>query len=256
MNAPRNGLDPQAPNWDAFIDPLTPQVAERRPPRRDWSASAGNQKSRRLGLATLAPIDWRTRKILSVARSQGDANTCTSFAICAVIEARIRLAGRPPVSLAPGFIHTCLFSYDRYRGIWGGTALDRVMADGIAHGFSGDYPFPPGRCSMPQKLRITGYDSLENEAAAYAALRRGPIVADLYIVPEDFRNLGRNEVYSPAAGARQLLHTVAIVGYDPARQAWIVQNSEGPGWADNGCGLVALGAGGLLVDRWGWNIHV
>lgn len=252
----RTGLDTPAPHWEAFIDPVTPPVGARRPPRTVGSAAAASRKAHELALSTSAPIDWRVRNVLSPARSQGDANTCTSFAICAAVEACTRVAGRPAVSLAPGFIHTCLFQYDRYRGIWGGDALDRVVASGIAHGFHGDYPFPPGRCSVGTRAPVSGYDSLDSEAGAYAALRRGPIVADFYLEPDDFRNLGKNDVYSPAPGARLLLHTVAIVGCLPARRAWIVQNSEGPAWADSGCGLVAFGAGDLLVDRWGWEIHV
>ena len=255
MNAP-TGMDTQAPNWDAFIDPATPPVGKRRPPRREWSARAATNEAHDLAFSTAAPIDWRKRNVLSAARSQGDANTCTSFAICAAIEARTRVAGRPAVNLAPGFIHTCLFKYDRYRGIWGGDALDRVVVNGIVHGFHGDYPFPLGRCSVGNKLPVAGYDSLDNEAAAYAALGRGPIVADLYIAPDAFRDLGPNDVYSPVPGASVLLHTVVIVGCEPDGKAWIVQNSEGPRWADKGCGLVALGAGGLLVERWGWEIHV
>lgn len=256
MSVTQTDLDTPAPNWDAFIDPVPPPVGARRPPRRESSAEAGIDNPRGLGLSTPPRIDWRDNKVLSLARSQGDANTCTSFAICAAIEACIRVARRPAISLAPGFIHTCLFNYDRYNGIWGGNALDRVVANGVAHSFDGDYPFPQDRCSIGDRLSISAYDSLDSEAVAYAALRRGPIVADLYISPETFCKLGRDDVYSPPSGARLLLHTVVIVGCEPARQAWIVQNSWGAEWADKGCGLVAFGAGDLFIDRWGWEIHV
>jgi C1A family cysteine protease len=225
-----------------FVDPVTPPAAQRRhvaprPPA--------------FGLDALTEWDWRTHHCLSVPRDQGPSNTCTAFALAAAIEARCRVQKNASLSLAPGYIHTCLLGYGPERGVWGGDALDAVVANGVARAFPGDYPYPPAQCQTGDVFRLDRYQTIDAEAGALQATIRGPLVADMDIEPSMLQ-LKPGEVYRYQDSPARRLHSVALVGFNASKRYWIVQNSWGSGWCDGGFGLVAFGSGGLLVRRCGW----
>ncbi|MCU6502438.1 hypothetical protein LPN04_32035 [Rugamonas sp. A1-17] len=225
-----------------FVDPVTPPAAQRRhlaphPPT--------------FGLDALAEWDWRTRHCLSVPRDQGSSNTCTSFALVAAIEARFLAHKNVVLTLAPGYIHTCLFQYGPERGVWGGDALDAVVQNGVARAFPGDYPYPPAQCQIGDLFRLGRYQTIDSEAGAMQAIVRGPLVADMDIEPSLFQ-LKPGQVYSYQDSPARRLHSVALVGFNATKRYWIVQNSWGKGWCDSGFGFVAFGSGGLLGKRCGW----
>jgi C1A family cysteine protease len=91
------------------------------------------------------------------------------------------------------------------------------------------------------------------------AMERGPVIADMWIDPS-FLSLKRASIYTYEASPVAVLHTVVLVGYDAAKETWLIQNSLGEGWCDGGFGLISFGSGGLLGGtaggRWGWEIRV
>ncbi len=209
--------------------------------------------------------DWREAGVVPPTRDQGDPmrfNTCSSFALVAVIEAVRAIRGLPAVTLAPGFIHRCLLGLDETRTATPRMVVEAVRAGGVAAGFAGDYPFPPDRCGVQDRVTIAGStlvnaptDEGRNAAAMQAIDDYGPILADMH-VDAGFFSLGAGEVYAPAPGEPTFLHSVAVIGFERGARYWLVLNSTGAGWADGGVGKVAFGAGGLISKRGGYRILV
>lgn len=200
--------------------------------------------------------DWRTSGALSPPSFQGSCNTCTSFAVVAVVEALHYLKAKTRIKLAPGFIHSCLLGRPCNFGATAQEALDASAAHGIALGFPGDYPFPTSSCStfnlyrVGQRVRL----SSPNEAML-TLLNHGPIVADMFIDPS-FVNLAPGDIYRLKDPDKSVLHSICVVGFDQQAQYWIVMNSYGQGWSEGGFGRVAFGSGGLLSTRAGWQVVV
>lgn len=201
-----------------------------------------------------ARFDWRASGRLSPVRAQGNCNTCTSFAASAVIETMHLLRTSQPVRLAPGFIHRCLLNRPCETGATAREVLTSVSASGVALGFAGDEPFPPGQCGTNNRLAIRQWGWIETlDLILGVVASDGPLLAEMFI-DERFLSLRTGDVYVADMGRRTLLHSVAVVGYDiPAGWA-LVQNSFGPGWADHGFGRVTFGSGNFLTRRGAFRI--
>ena len=69
------------------------------------------------------------------------------------------------------------------------------------------------------------------------ALQKGPLVTTLSVYA-DFMSYGGG-VYKHVTGDELGGHAISIVGYDDTKQAFIVRNSWGQEWGENGFGYVA-----------------
>jgi len=202
----------------------------------------------------IAMVDWRSTGAIPIPRSQQACNTCTSFAVVSVIESLHFIKNHTRIQLSPGFIHSCLLNLECNMGAGGKDVLDHVKARGVAYSFQNDYPFPKDHCNTGDLYRITGVVRLDDPSAAMQAIaNHGPIIGSMEIGPE-FLKVGPETIYQYRQFPTPLLHSVAIVGYDRNQGFWIVANSYGEKWGENGFGRVAFGSGGLLSGYSGWQI--
>lgn len=198
--------------------------------------------------------DWRARAALPIPRSQGYVNACTSFALCYAYESRSAIKGAP-VRLAPSFIHTCLLGRGPNQGATTNEVTKAACDHGIALSFAGDHPYPAERCDAEQRAGVAPRTALRGQNSAMRiVLESGPVLGDMWIDPA-FLGLARGEVYRCAIQDDRL-HSVAVVGFNQDEQYWIVANSFGPGWANDGFCYVAFGSGGLMQERGGWAVSV
>lgn len=235
------------------LEDLSPELREAWPamagpsPRDDWLPRLTSVASAAAALPTA--VDWRARGVVPRARDQGRGNTCTSFAICAALEALHLIQRRPAIRLAPGYIHTCLFGLGQEEPCDLGYAVEAVAASGVAYGFPGDYPYPGAFCSTGNLFAVQRRRAVSGAAAAKTALATiGPLVAEMWIYPDFIGFRGSGAYAHDHAGATQL-HNVCVVGYDDGLGAWIILNSHGPAWGrGDGTGYVAYGTGELVTE--------
>lgn len=203
----------------------------------------------------VAVVDWRARGAIPTPSSQGNCNTCTSFAVVSVVESLHFLRTHARIQLAPGFIHQCLLNRDCDQGASAEEVLNAVTAHGIAFGFPNDYPFPTNQCATGNLFPVGRRAFLPGPNVAMEVLaNQGPVVSDMLIDPAEFLKVGPETIYQFRASPDQRLHTVAVVGYDRNNGYWIIANSFGTKWGDGGFARVAFGSGGLLEDDGGWQI--
>ncbi|PSN67702.1 cysteine proteinase [Corynespora cassiicola Philippines] len=218
-----------------------------------------------------AIVDWRNRwgvNWLTSIQSQGGCNSCWAFATAALVESMVRIehgvwAKRSEGDIRDGILDSmadrdtrdyCMQSGD-YEG-----PLNWIKQNGIAdlvcwpyHQFNtrtnGGYRPCINRAGRTVKL-TKGYTNLkydvENQKKWLHVV--GPIIANMEVPidgPHPFSHHSGTGVYTtppqtvPAYNSSQ--HVVLVVGYDDNRGAWLIRNSWGTWWGDNGYGWVGYG---------------
>ena len=97
-----------------------------------------------------------------------------------------------------------------------------------------DYPFEsvPGWENRTVKIQNWGWVDYDVESIKTALIEYGPLVTCIFFW-KDFYYY-RGGVYEHVWGERAGGHVVAIVGYDDDNECWIVKNSWGTGWGEDG----------------------
>lgn len=190
------------------------------------------------------------RSLCSPVEDQGTINSCAANAVVGALEYHQRLAGHAVTDLSR------LYVYFNARKIGGteaedtGTYIHHVMASVLAFGACPEQMWPYQKAMWPTVPTKACYDtSIQFGAVSYARTGSGmgakaAVAAGLPVVfgvslPHDMltveaRDTGqvvtpRGVWPAPSGG-----HAMLIVGYDDTRGAWLVRNSWGPDWAEQG----------------------
>jgi C1A family cysteine protease len=220
-----------------------------------------------------ASIDWRNQNgvnWLGPIMNQGDCGSCVAFSTVATLEAQVSISAGLPW-LHPTFSADQLFecgggSCD--SGWEPGGAADFLKKTGIV-----DMACQPDNmgstgndisCSQAtscadassRTYKIAGSTSPSggifgggNAAAVEAALAKGPLVTTLTVYT-DFLTYSSG-IYKHVSGKAEGGHAVSIVGYNATERYWIVRNSWGPTWGENGFIRVSFDDdSGVASDTW------
>ncbi|KAL1555636.1 cathepsin L [Salvia divinorum] len=208
----------------------------RRPRNQQHSYKVGND-------AVPFSIDWREKGAVTSIKNQDSCGSCWAFSAVGAVEGINQIKTGKLVSLSPQELVDCNFGFDN-RGCRGGLmskAYEFMMLNG---GISSeeDYPYKgrQGICNpiTARKIAasITGYVQIpeRNETAMRSAVARQPISAAIDASAAELQ-LYSGGVFTGACGKR-LNHGVVVVGYgeEEGVEHWIVKNSWGVGWGDEG----------------------
>jgi Cysteine protease len=197
-------------------------------------------------------VDWRDRNgrnYVSPVLNQGNCGSCVAFATVATLETQMNITSLIP-QLNPRFSPQALFACgggECARGWWTGIGARYLVKTGVPD--EACFPYTMGAtgrdvacsaacgdsASRTQKaLTATNFNS---PAEVKAALRRGPLVTNMYVF-EDFTAYSSG-VYKHTKGEGLGGHAVSLIGFDDVKRAWIIRNSWGPEWGINGFGYVS-----------------
>lgn len=97
-----------------------------------------------------------------------------------------------------------------------------------------DYPFEslPGWENRTVKIQEWGWIEQDIETIKSALIEHGPLVICIFFWQDFFYY--RGGVYEHRWGSRAGGHVVTMVGYDDSNECWIVKNSWGPKWGEDG----------------------
>lgn len=207
-------------------------------------------------------IDWRKARsgvnFVTPIRNQGVCGACVAFGTVAVVESRLAIErdeADPDHDLSEAALffgagRTCA------QGWWPEAALGYARTRGI--GRESDFPYPghdaPGQDVKPLAW-VTGWENAATSSHRRKAIAyRGPVVAVLRVY-EDFLRYGSG-IYKYAAGEFVGLHCVAVVGYDDDLGAWIIKNSWGHEWGEDGFGYIAYNNCGIDSEYVFWDPYV
>jgi C1A family cysteine protease len=217
-------------------------------------------------------IDWRNKdgkNWISPILNQANCGSCVAFAAIGVMETQYNIAAALPslnVKLSPQNLFACGGGMCDW-GWMPGPAANFLQKTGVTDeacmpymsGATGQDVKCSAACadSAQRTIRISSYDtptrSVTDIEAVKQALQKGPVVTTLSVYA-DFMAYGSG-VYKHVSGDELGGHAISIVGYDDASQSFIIRNSWGKTWGEDGFGHVAYSdISGVGDDTWSYEI--
>ncbi|GAM25572.1 hypothetical protein SAMD00019534_087470 [Acytostelium subglobosum LB1] len=215
-----------------------------------------------------ASFDWRPKGAVTPVKNQGQCGSCWSFSTTGNIEGQWFLAGNTLVGLSEQNLVDCDHHCATYEGFYscdagcnGGmqeNAMDYIIANGgIDTEASYPYTAENGTCHFnPSNIgaKISNWTyapSNETQLAAYLAVH-GPISISADAEMWQFYISG---VFDLPCG-KNLDHAILLVGYgsqqlhDHSKDIWLVKNSWGADWGEQGYIYLERGIGQCGMNEW------
>lgn len=197
-------------------------------------------------------FDLRTQGMVAKIKDQGSCGSCWSFAITGALESARLHAGLPELNLSEQQMVSCVRNA---YGCEGGfmSSADYAVNPGLA--LESDYPYTARNGSCRNPLPATA-DKLKSWAYVGAAGRK-PTVDEMKAALVQYGVLfvtvsaggsdwdGRSTMTQ--CGNRSTNHMVNIVGWTRDGK-WIVKNSWGTDWGDNGFAYAPYGCDNLANE--------
>jgi C1A family cysteine protease len=198
----------------------------------------------------ISPVDWRQKGAVTPVKNQGQCGSCWAFSTTGSVEGAWVVAGNPLVSLSEQQLVDCAGSAGN-QGCNGGlmdNAFNWIIQNGGICSES-DYPYSgeDGSCQTSCKPAATissfvDVTSGDENALLQALLVSGPVSIAIEADQSVFQMYQGGIITSPACGTN-LDHGVLIVGSgtEGTQDYWLVKNSWGASWGENGYVRLAYG---------------
>jgi len=201
-------------------------------------------------------FDWRNKDgkdWMTPVKSQSSCGSCWAFSAIGVVEAAVNIYANDPdidIDLSEQHLISDCCSAGDCSGGWPDWALKYVRDMGVSEESCFPYTRRNGACAPcsgwdenPWKIENYKYVSSSKDAFKSALQEYGPLSVVLS-VPDDWFYY-RGGVYEPAwtatDGVGWANHAVVLVGWDDSEGCWIIKNSWGSGWGENGYARVLYG---------------
>jgi C1A family cysteine protease len=208
--------------------------------------------------ATPVPSAWDSRQlgIVGPVKDQGQCGSCWDFSGTGIVEIafnKIGLGGGPNE-----FILSEEYSLSCYHnGQCGGDDNTTVLEWAASHGLPltsdyGTYQAAPARCLYKPTMKLykpddwgfadsNGGSGVTSPQDIKAAIMTYGAVGCAIAADDAFENNPAGTVFQ-GSGSTQIDHDVILVGWDDDKGSWILRNSWGSAWCENGYMRIAYGA--------------
>ena len=193
-----------------------------------------------------AKFDWRDKGLTPI-RDQGNCGSCWAFSLTATLADNIKLRGLGDLNLAEQLLVSCDDENSGCGGGWLGFHYFKKNGSTLEENFP--YTASNQRCkAVPfiHKIQDWKYIQSEDGIPAIETLKRviytwGPVTVAVS-ASGDFMNYDSGIYNGNSSGS--INHAVNLVGWDDtaAVKHWVMRNSWGTGWGDNGWMKIAYGA--------------
>ncbi|MDD3643155.1 MAG: C1 family peptidase, partial [Candidatus Krumholzibacteria bacterium] len=238
---------------------------------------------RDLLMAPAASWDWRTMNGVTSVKNQGIYGTCWAFAACGDLESKVLIDEMTAYDYSELNIQACnptSTNCNSGGNAWMSTNYLSLLGtvDEACNPYPGGCPTPT--CVNPACAfgkQVTGWKMIPNDVASIKAAVQsyGPVYTSMYASFPGFGAYDGSYCLT-YTGTEDPNHGVLIVGFDDdmcgGNGAWIVKNSWGTSWGDNGYFYIQYGHArvgtsanvitgyrtydsGMSVhhwDEWGW----
>ncbi|KAK7342471.1 hypothetical protein VNO80_25425 [Phaseolus coccineus] len=189
-------------------------------------------------------VDWRQKGAVTPVKDQGQCGCCWAFSAVAATEGIHALTSGKLISLSEQELVDC-DTKGVDQGCEGGFMDDAFKFIIKNHGINTEVNYPykgvDGKCNAKAEAvdaaTITGYEDVpvNNESALEKAVGSQPVSVAIDASGSDFQ-FYKSGVFSGSCGT-ELDHGVTAVGYgvsDDGRKYWLVKNSWGTEWGEEG----------------------
>ncbi|MBL0153459.1 MAG: hypothetical protein IPP93_08225 [Chitinophagaceae bacterium] len=209
--------------------------------------------------------DARNQGWMTAARNQGGCGSCWAFAAVSILEAGYLRVNKTSIDASEQELLNCAWGYGRDMNCAKGGWLDKAVAYIADNSVTAETVLPyqtaDKTCVMPTNKPYGaiswGFASETNPGTPsqaeikQAICEHGPVGTWMWVYSGAFSAYdGGGKVYSetfPANTPDSLKagHFVTICGWDDNKGAWLIKNSWGDDWGDNGFGWLKYGSNGV-----------
>jgi len=190
-------------------------------------------------------LDYRDLGAVTPVKNQGQCGSCWAFSIVAACEGANALHGSGElIELSEQQVADCSVNGGN-SGCNGGdprSAMEYIIKYGLQEGYEYPYRQYTGRCRYNVRKVAAKYRGMvlvqegdENDLTE-AVKEHGPVSVAIDAGRRTFQFYKSGVYYDPLCSSTKLDHGVAVVGYygDDDVDYWIVKNSWGTGWGEDG----------------------
>jgi C1A family cysteine protease len=198
-------------------------------------------------------VDWMTP-----VKSQGSCGGCWAFGVTGAVEAMANIDNNNPdldIDLSEQYLVSDCCSAGNCGGGWPNQALGHIKHTGMPN--ESCYPYLARNsvcapCENWSKYSIEDYVKIKADVDSYKwALQNYGAMVVVLTVPDDWYYY-RSGVYEPVRDVGWANHCVVLTGWNDSDDCWIIKNSWGARWGEEGYGRVKYG--NLVKYNYGYAI--
>lgn len=193
--------------------------------------------------------DSRELNIILPSRDQGRSGCCWAFTATDVAQALFYKNGHETGYLAPQIYPNCAIGYLNLDLNTGGNEYIAISTNALLKApvyasKVGEFSDKDYECPVYSKEDIAGYilstsDLPSNDKIAIkeAIMQYGSVITSIFYEDEFYNSSSKTYcyTYNPTQGDPYATnHAVNIIGWDDTKGCWLVKNSWGPNWGNNG----------------------
>ena len=228
--------------------------------------SAGKLASKLAAADLPTSVDWRNyngKNWLTSVRDQGQCGSCVAHAALGTLEAMVKISSNNPdmtVDLSESDLFRCTGTggdtqgscSQGWHGYYAATQLKNVgVVDETCLPYQAQDNVCGNKCSGGTVTKIKdfayastqGWGPQSTDTWIKNALLSGPVQAGITVY-QDFMQY-KSGVYQHVTGSSEGGHAIVIVGYNDNGGYWIVRNSWGSDWGENGYVNIKYGQVGI-----------
>lgn len=184
-----------------------------------------------------AHFDWREHGVVSPVRQQG-CGDCYMFGAMAAYESAYAIHHKQSIDAAEQYLHDCAKGFG-CNGGWYGTVWDKMKSQSIDSEVRYPYTAKPSICRNANpggNLRVAEVHNISGSGDNIAAIKRGlcqyGVLAGAVNATRMFTAFKSGIFNEQAKGS--INHAINIVGWDNTKRAWLIRNSWGTWWGEQG----------------------
>jgi C1A family cysteine protease len=253
----RPGLKQERHGITQFMD-LTPNEFKAmhtglKPSRNKTAGAMKIHPNAKRVAAQAASIDWNAKGALTPVKNQGQCGSCWAFSATEQLESQYFQKYGVLKELSPQQIVSCDTTCD---GCGGGNPIE---AWGYVNGFGGqepktDYPYTSGTTGQAGTCTSNAADVVEDVGSTYSLIAQSPseesnMLAQIQESPmsvcvdaELWQTYQGGVITAQSGCGTQIDHAVQATGYNAEGNYWIVRNSWGESWGEDGFVWLEYGA--------------
>jgi len=198
-------------------------------------------------------IDWNAKGVLTPIKNQGQCGSCWAFSATEQLESQYKQKYGTLKELSPQQITSCDTTC---AGCGGGNPIE---AWGYVSGFGGqelasDYPYTSGVTGQTGTCSSNAADIAEDVGSTYSLIASTPsqesnMLAQIQESPMSvcvdatlWQTYQGGVITASSGCGTSIDHAVQATGYNAEGNYWIVRNSWGESWGENGFVWVEYGA--------------
>jgi C1A family cysteine protease len=251
-------------------DDATPEKKDDPTPKKKDDATPSGPDAN-LPDPSASHFTWADRKVMTPVKFQAMCGSCWSFTSAAVMEGSANKSCSTVFDLSEQSILDCSRGRSGQKagscnGGWFGDVFDYYMTTSPVSETAAPYTGRDSVCMKrtSEKIKVAAWGYIRPDAgipdvkAMKAAICKYGSIAAAVKVTDHFQSYtgGIFDEFAPTSGKADINHAITIVGWDDEKKAYLLKNSWGTDWGENGymwirydCNNVGYGAAWVVMEQ-------